>query len=525
VRLEAARSSITLRPPLEPSIYAALARDPDPRIRSVIATRRDSELPTTTFLPAYNQLAADSDPSVLNEFDASFAWMCESDAFKDDSQDVVELLKRRHANRSIEIQGRYADVIYGRALGTSAGVSTIMNWALDGQDDKLLERAVRSMPAPQDEATRVAVNASVWRPEVIDDATLERIYVRIYTLSRVAFDSFQDKLCVLSQAGRARVAAKLPVIGDTKRARQLRLAAARVAAPAGGEPVLAALRALFTDICWSQSDPTPEEFRTLQMIGGVLPAQDQEQLALQLATTSAVPDAVAVNLLVGMDKNRKYPSQAVRPILDRWFARVVKPRPAAEVAKQVVRRALLAIPNEHDDALSKYLIAAIGDPQLGWDATHQMGQLRWPEFLDPLGQLLMHNPSESGGAIESITGYMNDDAAKYLLQAAGSTSDNDIRKACFAGLESIRKYQDETARWNLRKSGQRARDEAVQQLLPMLDDSDATVRAQAARSLATLDAVEYLPRLVKMLKDPAPEVREAAKKALETLNASGAKKP
>jgi HEAT repeat protein len=154
-----------------------------------------------------------------------------------------------------------------------------------------------------------------------------------------------------------------------------------------------------------------------------------------------------------------------------------------------------------------------------------MGQLRWPEFLDPLGQLLMHNPSESGGAIESITGYMNDDAAKYLLQAAGSTSDNDIRKACFAGLESIRKYQDETARWNLRKSGQRARDEAVQQLLPMLDDSDATVRAQAARSLATLDAVEYLPRLVKMLKDPAPEVREAAKKALETLNASGAKKP
>jgi HEAT repeat protein len=59
----------------------------------------------------------------------------------------------------------------------------------------------------------------------------------------------------------------------------------------------------------------------------------------------------------------------------------------------------------------------------------------------------------------------------------------------------------------------------------MLDDSDPTVRGQAAKSIATLDAVEYLPRLVKLLKDPAPEVREAAKQALGTLNAVGAKKP
>jgi len=58
----------------------------------------------------------------------------------------------------------------------------------------------------------------------------------------------------------------------------------------------------------------------------------------------------------------------------------------------------------------------------------------------------------------------------------------------------------------------------------MLDDSDATIRAQAARSLATLEAVEYLPRIMKLLKDPAPEVRDAANRALEKLNGSG-KKP
>jgi len=46
----------------------------------------------------------------------------------------------------------------------------------------------------------------------------------------------------------------------------------------------------------------------------------------------------------------------------------------------------------------------------------------------------------------------------------------------------------------------------------------AEVRAQAALGLATLGAVEQLPKVVLMLKDPETEVRAAAKQALESLH-------
>jgi HEAT repeat protein len=53
----------------------------------------------------------------------------------------------------------------------------------------------------------------------------------------------------------------------------------------------------------------------------------------------------------------------------------------------------------------------------------------------------------------------------------------------------------------------------------MLADPDANVRAQAAKSLGALDAVEQLPALVRMLKDPEPEVRAAAQAAIDALTA------
>jgi HEAT repeat protein len=129
------------------------------------------------------------------------------------------------------------------------------------------------------------------------------------------------------------------------------------------------------------------------------------------------------------------------------------------------------------------------------------------------------------GAIQILTRRLDDLGADALLKAIAETGNEITRKACFDGLEQIRKYQDEKQSWQKRKGGESAREQAIADLLPMLGDKDANIRAAAARSLATLQAAEHLPKLVALLKDKDASVREAAQKALDALNSAGAKKP
>ncbi|MBK7644754.1 MAG: HEAT repeat domain-containing protein [Planctomycetes bacterium] len=128
-------------------------------------------------------------------------------------------------------------------------------------------------------------------------------------------------------------------------------------------------------------------------------------------------------------------------------------------------------------------------------------------------------------AVSILTRRLDDTGADALLKAIAATGNEAIRKQCFDGLAQIRQYQDEKASWEKRKGGEAARDQAIGDLLPMLSDKDATTRAAAARSLATLKAVEHLPKLIALLKDKDATVREAAQRALDALNAPEPKKP
>jgi HEAT repeat protein len=112
---------------------------------------------------------------------------------------------------------------------------------------------------------------------------------------------------------------------------------------------------------------------------------------------------------------------------------------------------------------------------------------------------------------------LSDEAAETLLKGLGSTADENVRKACFDALDTIRRYQEEKERWAQRRSSRQAQDAAIAELLPMLADKDANVRAQAARSMGALGAVEQLPALVRLLKDSDQTVRKAAQEAIDAL--------
>lgn len=122
-------------------------------------------------------------------------------------------------------------------------------------------------------------------------------------------------------------------------------------------------------------------------------------------------------------------------------------------------------------------------------------------------------------AANALASHLDDRAAEILLKGLGVTTSKEVRDACFAALESIRRYEDERERWATRKTSRAAREAAIAELVPMLADKDATIRAQAARSLGALEAVEHLPALVRLLKDSNGDVRKAAQSAIDALTA------
>lgn len=128
-----------------------------------------------------------------------------------------------------------------------------------------------------------------------------------------------------------------------------------------------------------------------------------------------------------------------------------------------------------------------------------------------------YNVAQSAATV--LAGYLDDRAAEILLRAVAATPDQGRRESLFKALDEIRRYQDERERWANRKSSKAARDAAIAELVPMLGDKDATIRAQAAKSLGALEALEQLPALVRLLKDSDTNVRKAAQSAIDVLTA------
>jgi hypothetical protein len=155
-------------------------------------------------------------------------------------------------------------------------------------------------------------------------------------------------------------------------------------------------------------------------------------------------------------------------------------------------------------------------------AVSLVGRLRPPAGIASLARILhdSQDASDLGGlAASAIAGYLSEEAAEILLRGAELAPNADVRKACLDGVEEIRAFLDQKARWKQRASAGAQRDAAVVELAALLDAADPTQRIEAARGLATLEAVELLPRLVRLLQDRDEGVRKAARAALDRLNA------
>jgi HEAT repeat protein len=518
-----------------PPILEALARDPASSVRAALATLDIEDLELLGRVKAI--LAADNDPTVLEALDR---WLVEhvNQRLKQRSglDHLLEMIRVRlhHPTHrlgaeapplgSIGPTDRAAWVLRTLAV-TPRGMVEAARWVIELQDPKL----VRGLAAGVHWDGKVdKENGSI---AYLDDPLLERFLRAVYAAFAASSDSSDQQSLQhmvgggLQQSDGARSGALLPILRDRSAPRALRVIAAAGSARAGGPAFEEGFVDLLRDASWL-SQPSVDLERDLVRGNGLLiRPEDRERVFVHLIREPKTADELVIQVLIGWlgSSESRDPAKLrvlAGPLFERW------PDPPAN-AEGVFGRVLGSL-DAGSSTDREFLLRALEFPRLARYAIEAITRRPDPTFLEPLGQIL--RPSDDRAvdqqsqiaAAQALANYLDDQAAEKLLAGAASTNPN-VRQACFSALETIRRYQDEKGRWRARQGGEAARLAAIDELLPLLEDRDPAIRAQSARSLATLQAVEHLPKLIALLKDPAPAVREAAQAALERLNENGKK--
>lgn len=139
--------------------------------------------------------------------------------------------------------------------------------------------------------------------------------------------------------------------------------------------------------------------------------------------------------------------------------------------------------------------------------------------ISVLGTLLRSStdPGQQQALVTALGSYMSRDAGQELVQCLGAAADSNVRGAINSQLIQIREYLQEAEYWAGTEQKRATMDNAVLELVSMLDDSDPKIRTAALDGLASFGAKEHLPRIIRMLNDESNQVQRAAKKAVLLL--------
>lgn len=531
VRREAAKASVALRAPLDPEVYARLASDPDRDVR--IAMLASTELSRAASAKLCLEFAADTDPLVLEKVDVllirSIVGTAQAKVSGEFDMIFWPAIKARYANKARDFDLRYSPVSLFSAIASSAtGLEALIELA--AEDDPVKLGVANSILGFIRDRIHNSGQRSQYDPAAVGLAIDGESWKKLLMLITRGDAARGYELSMLLIALKADYSGTFfPLAEDGQQPPRLRLQALDIAAPQDSKRTLAILQTLLGVLPSQEGDAKSanDDRATVLSIGRTLKDPACSPALLTIVTDTRVPDWAINQLISGVARDEKSWTSSLseelsNALLARWRSS------STREALNVVWVALENVAKRPRTKQGDWLILAAQSLDTSDTALRLMGDLRDPTYLDVLAEALngkgispLNGPSS---ALETLTRYLDDNAAEIILKAAGSAANPDLRKRCFEALDQIRKYQDEKSRWAARKTSQQAKDEAVRELVKLLDDADASVRAQSARSIATLGAIDQLPKLVTMLKDKDANVRKAAQDALDALNAVTTKK-
>lgn len=491
-------------------LLSGLVRDSSATMRGSLANWRRGQPADPALLEV---LAGDSDPNVLQEVDGRLNDLASAhpdrpnETLWEDAYLPALLARLRNPNKK---SGAHSAV--SAAGRTAAGASAVMATAAASVNPNVLEAVVKSMRQslsanPNDSAWHEARPAdvlafvhAVWEPPVASFGLKEPLWT------------------VLRSWSADRVRPLRAILADDSAPSDLRFCAAqwtaRDADAAWRRDLMEVLTALEPE---NQREPSLSQ--VAQAIASRLPAGEMEPLLAELIQSQGAPDGL-VGLLGSEVAKRTSMSPAVATeTLQRFGDR------SGGMWGPFLAAALGSIQPTDEAPQTELLTKLMTNSEIRDEVFNAIGRSHLAAHLPLLENCLTgQGPGDGGNRVHqqmaaagALGAYLSDEAAEILLKGLGASTSGNLREACFAALDTIRRYQDEKERWAQRKSSKAMQDAAIAELALLLIDRDANVRAQAARSLGALGAVELLPKLVNMLKDPAPEVRGAAQSAIDVL--------
>lgn len=541
VMIVVAGPTSNLKPELTPRIAAALetlVADPEPRVRITalwaatahedFVTRKVEDALATSDLAEHRKQAAkrlrlerdgaaerlllladDVDPKVLTAVDHRLqALAAEVDGARTTVAPLLGTLRKRLGGPSPISVADASAVVY-EIVYSDAGWAPVLDDLATSKDERLLDAALMASARKHASAHFVLV------------AGFERA-ARAVEAARFALETkgsaaraFAERALAANAGVRARF---LPLALDRTATPYTRLVALGISSTAADPKWSEAAHDVLEAEATGKLDT--KDWIDLDAAISHRPESERIRMVERALANTKMTDALARRIAAATFMTTTVPPALVDAVLARWLTSTTNDD--GQLLSNALRKLLRRPENEHGDAIER----ALASPVLAVETLEMLVPLRVERYRAPIARVF-----EPGGipmgvnpiavhetAVRALVNYLDDASAEILLRAAGAATDESRRELCFAGLETIRKFQDEKARWMRRKDAQTARIDAVGELVKLLDDTDASVRAQAARGLGTLGAVEELPRLVKLLKDRETVVQTAAREALDALN-------
>ncbi len=512
VRRAAAESIVDLAEPLGDDVYFRLLDDPDAGVRMELVIL---DHPRPEFLSrVLDRLAADTDEEVLEALDERLR---DNEKWHEHSTALRAAATRRLLERVRPMSQDGYDRVIRHLAGSDQGFRTLIEAALREEDGAILKRTLDFQSS-----IRTSFGHGSTGFLALDDATLADTLPALYRANEQSYYNVRN---AIERAYPPRWAAMRRLLAREDAPIHVRLGAAKIASKGGGEEFRRQLLDLLADPLWRTRPPSETDRELLGMIGDALPSPDVNPLCLELARRRDVLDELCLTLMVEYRPSQPLGRDISLAVLDRWFS-------ADGRTFIAVRKALFHLRSLPDHVDPKLLKSAARTEGYAETAVETMGALRSPEYLSILGECLnanwIYEPTSRRNvqfaAARALEGYLSDEAADLLLAGLGMASEDSVRDVCRQALENIRRYENEKRLWQEHKEGRLERDDAIVSLLALLADDDATIRAEAAKGLGTLGAVEYIPRLIEMLRDENDDVKSAARQALARLNETTGKK-